>query len=374
MRTTTRLAQLLAAATLAACGAAADLQRLEIDPEVTRVTEHLGAQVRAVAVWDDGSRRDVTAEAAWATGDGAIATVEGGAVLAGAPGATALTASWGGLTTAARVEVQPAALLALRLEVEAVALPAGATTRLTVLGAFSDGTERDVTGLVTWSDDHDDDDPVRVDAEGRCHAEVEGTVTLHASLGGLEVEVRLEVAPPAPVELRVAWPGAPLPAGAELTLGVTATMTDGSLRDATGLATLEVSDAAVAAPGPGGALVAVGPGTAEVRIRWLGAEATGAVVVVAAELRAVGVRLASGEPEAGHLLYFAATGTWTDGTTADVTGALRWSTTDAEVAIAYEWLQAGAVLARRAGTAEVVARDPATGVEGRYRLVVARAD
>lgn len=374
MRTTTRLAQLLAVATLAACGGPADLQRLEIDPEVAQVTEHLDAQLRAVAVWYDGARRDVTAEAAWASGDGAVATVAGGAVQAGAPGATAVTATWGGLTTAARVEVLPAALLSLRLVAEEVALPAGTTTRLTVLGTYSDGTERDVTGLVAWSDDHGDDDPVSVDAEGRCHAEVEGAVTLHATLGGLEVEVALEVVPPVPVALAVAGLGAPLPEGAAVALAVTATMSDGSRRDATGLAAVEVSDRAVAVPGPGGTLVAVGPGAAEVRVSWLGAEATVTVEVVAAALREVAVRLVSGEPEAGHLLAFAATGTWSDGVTADVTGAVRWSTTDAEVAVAYEWLQPGAVLARRAGTADVVARDPATGVEGRYRLVVVRDD
>lgn len=365
----------MVAVLLAACGGGeARLQALQIIPPVTSVTEHLTAGVRAEAVYDDGSLRDVTAEAAWSSADAAVATVQAGLVRAGPPGGTYLSAAWGGLTAAARVEVLPAVLLSLRLVVEQAALPAGVTTHLTALGTFSDGSERDVTALVTWGDDHDDDDPVLLDVEGHCHGEVPAEVTVRATLGGVTAELQLEVLEAAPTSLTLAGLEAPVPVGGHAHLTLLAPMTDGSVRDVTAQAEIVVADGAVAALGEDGEVVALAAGATEVRASWRGQAATATLRTVQAALVAIAIQPPEELPEQGELAWFRASGRYTDGAVRDLTAAVTWSTTDPAVALAYPWLGAGAVFARLPGSVTVVATDPASGVEGRFLLVIERDD
>lgn len=365
-----------AALLLAACGSAARLEALEITPGVTEVTEHLQAQVRATARWDDGSRRDVTAEAAWASQDEAIATVSAGLVQAGPPGATYLTAAWEGLQASARVQVLPAVLLALEvsvegLEVDETTLAAGVTVHVTVLGTYSDGSVRDVTSQVAWSDDHGDE-PVLVDLEGHLHAEAPAALTLRTTLDGVTHDLEVVVTAAAPVALALAGLEAPLPAGDRAHLRVFALLTDGTTADVTGAAALEVADPTVASLDLDATLLVLRAGTTAVEASYQGLLATATLQATEAVLRSITIAPPDDELEAGELAYFTATGASSDGSVQDLTRALRWSTTDPVVAIAYMWLQPGAILARLPGTVTIVALHEASGLEGRLEVIIER--
>lgn len=64
-----------------------------------------GVQLRATAVYLDGRTEDVTALAAWASSDGAVATVSAGRVTAVAAGAAIVSATYGGVIGRAPVAV-----------------------------------------------------------------------------------------------------------------------------------------------------------------------------------------------------------------------------------------------------------------------------
>ncbi len=381
MRTSARFGSMVAvvawlAAALAACGGQeVRLQRLEISPGAAQVTEHLTTALRVDAIWDDGGRKDVTAEATWSSQDEAVAAVTAGQVRAGAVGSTYVTATWSGLTTSSRVDVLAAQLLSLRVLAGQTTLPAGLSTQLQVLGTYSDGTERDVTGLVLWDDgDGDEDDGGLVDRVGTCHCDDEREVTLRATLDGVTAEIPMTFTAALPVSLTLAGLDEVLPAGLHAHPVVLALLTDGRTADVSAAATLEVADGAVAAVGADGALQALAAGATEVRASYQGLQATATLRVSAAVLVSIEVTLAAGEPEPGHLLYFAATGRRSDGTAFDATRAVDWTTGDTRVAISYAIIQKGAVLARAAGTTEVIATAPASGVVGRYLLVVEADD
>lgn len=363
-------------AALAACGGQeVRLQRLEISPGAAQVTERLTAALRVEAVWDDGGRKDVTAEAVWSSQDEAVAAVAAGLVRAGAVGATYVTASWSGLTTSSRVEVLAAQLLSLRVVAGQTTLAAGLSTQLQVLGSYSNGEERDVTGLVLWDDgDGDEDDGGLVDRVGTCHCDDELEVTLRATLDGVTAEIPMTFTAATPVSLSLGGLDEAIPAGLHAHPVVLALLTNGRTADVSAAAALEVVDGAVAAIGADGAIRALAAGATEVRASYQGLLATGTVRVSAAMLLSIEVTLASGEPEPGHLLYFTATGHLSDGGTLDVTRAADWATGDTVVAISYAIIQRGAVLARAVGSTEVTATDPATGVVGSYLLVVAADD
>jgi hypothetical protein len=93
--------------------------RLEVRPPEAAVRVGETAQFRAVAVYSDGSERDVTEEAAWSAGDPQVASVSAGLATGLAAGQTGVAAAWSGLTGRARLTVveEPKPPAPVRLEV-----------------------------------------------------------------------------------------------------------------------------------------------------------------------------------------------------------------------------------------------------------------
>jgi hypothetical protein len=384
MRTITRAGAVLGAVLLASCGgdSTPTLALLEIEPAVTEVTEHLRAGVTVWAVMDDGSRQDVTAEAELRAVDEAVATVREGEVLAATPGDTYLLASWGGLQASARVRVLPAVLLRMRLTTSDATIAAGLIAHVAAEGDFSDGTVRDLTAAVVWStrpadeaceaEEEDElEGPVDVDDDGDLHGHYACAVVLVATVGDVSAEVPLTVTPAAPAALTLALGEATLPVGGHAHLLVTARLSDGTSRDVTAEATVEVLDDDVAA-WEDGELQAERIGTTEVRATWQGLAATASVQVTEAVLRSILIVPPEAEIVAGQQYYFTAVGTFSDGSVRDETAALRWTTSDDAIAVSNFFIRQGLILARAPGTALIRAADPATGVVGEYVLVIPR--
>lgn len=78
---------------------------LEVTP-TTAVTEVGGVfQFLATAFYSDGSKQDVTGQAAWSVGDASVLSVNRGKTTGLKPGSTTVTATYGGLSDSSHVEV-----------------------------------------------------------------------------------------------------------------------------------------------------------------------------------------------------------------------------------------------------------------------------
>jgi hypothetical protein len=344
------------------------LQELQISPSVTEVTENLQAGVAATAVYSDGSTRDVTAEVAWSTVDATVATADAGVVQGGQPGSTYLTASFGGLQASARVDVAAAQLLAMWVSADAAALPAGVTGRVAATGSFSDGTTRDVTAAAAWMTTRG---VVEVRPNGEVKALSPGFTQVRATIGNLMAGVTLEVTAAEVVSLSLDGVG-PMPLGLSAPFHLVATFTDGTSRDVAADATVDVADAAVVALDGPGALKALAAGLTGVTASYAGLSASAQVQVGPAALASIAVGCSKNHVKKGDLVTFSATGSLTDGTTQDLTGAVTWLSADAATAEISTYIMLGAVLAREAGTVTITALDPVTQVAGTYELVIAK--
>lgn len=110
-------------------------------------------QFLAIATFDNNTTRDITAVSTFASASPAVATIaaSGGMALARAAGATVISATSGGLTGSATLNVVPAALMSLALTPAASTAPAGATRQLAAFATYSDGAVRDVTGSASFA-------------------------------------------------------------------------------------------------------------------------------------------------------------------------------------------------------------------------------
>ena len=358
--TMTRFGYLAAVVAMVACGGkpAPTLQQLQISPVVAEVVENLQTSVVATAVYSDGSTQDVTGQVAWGSVDGSIATAAaGGAVQAGQPGSTYLTAAFGGLQTSSRVDVVAATLVSLQVSVASTELPAGLTAQLVATGTFSDGSVRDVTSSVAWSSTRE---VVALKAGGALKAMAPGFTMLRAALGDQVVAMTFSVTDAAPVALALQAPDAALVAGDAAAYRVLATFTDGLTRDVTADATVTVADAGVAQLVGGARVKGLAEGATTLDAAFAGLTASAPVQVSAAALTALQVACPTGTLPMGGVTFFTASGTYSDGASGDVTTRVTWTTDDVLKAVISNWHAPGAVFPLLGGTVTVTATDALT--------------
>lgn len=188
------------------------LQTLEIDSPATTLADGTEIDFHALAVYSDGSRRDVTAQTVWSSEDPAVLQIDNdpaGAARAVAQGSTAVLAHFGGLQQRLPVTVSAAVLSALRIDPAVNGLASGESVRLSAIADFSDGSHQTLERGVVWrSSDPDlasvsnsDDSRGLVTAAG----DRGGDVAISAEYGGLSASQTLTISldPQRPVSLVV---------------------------------------------------------------------------------------------------------------------------------------------------------------------------
>jgi len=262
-------------------------------------------------------------------------------------------------------EEEPRTLVGIEVSPAAFELAAGRTLQLEATAIWSDGARIDVTMEAEWFASHPDVADVYPwdPAAGLVTTFTEGTSTVTATVDMTAASAVITVLP-AELDLLVATPvELDLPVGAGHQLLVAGSYSDGALLDVTEQVTWTTGDVAVAevADGselPAGYLVAVGAGETTVVAELDGQAAEVSVTVREAELESIALSPLEPEVPLGAELDFAATGTWSDGSQADVTGTASWSSSDPSH---LDFLGPGSALATGLGGALVeVAQDGVT--------------
>jgi phage tail sheath protein FI len=191
-----------------------------------------------------------------------------------------------------------------------------------------------------------------------------GIATVTATSGSISGSFSVGIGTPVLQSLAVS-PSAmpPMPIGATVTLAVTPTYSDGSNSPALAPASVnwESSNSAVASVVTNtGAVTAVGAGTAILTATSGLVSGSIAVTVTPANFSKIAVTVPTGSSLAvGQQLQLAATATYTDGTTPDVTQSVTWSSATTTVAtITSGTSPAGLASGVKAGTSAITATIP----------------
>lgn len=185
------------------------LERIEIAPRAVTTAPHAQAAMRAVGIFADGSKRDVTDEVMWISVDPSIASVAGSGRFTGMqPGEVQINAVRGRVGATPRVlTVDDATLDSLRIDAPSLVLPVGEDMRLGVTGRFdAGGVERiqDLGALATWKlADADEGEPVAaLSKSGVLTGLRPGTATVTATWAQGEGEGRIEKSASLDIEIR----------------------------------------------------------------------------------------------------------------------------------------------------------------------------
>lgn len=228
-----------------------------------------------------------------------------------------------------------AALQSIVLEPASPSLAQGTDVSLSATGVFSDGTTQDLTASVAWSSA----DPAVATVSsaggtrGLAHGVAAGSVAVRADLGPVRGETTLTVTSAQLVSLQIAPARPSLPVGTTLQLAVTGLFTDGTQQDLTAQAAWSSATPGTATVTAGGLLSALAEGNADVTAGLGGVSTTAQVAVTDAVLQAITLTPASPSLARGTQVALTATGSFSDGTTQDLTTSVTWSSDSGAVGV-----------------------------------------
>ena len=215
-----------------------------------------------------------------------------------------------------------------------VTLQIGGTQTFEVKVHTDDGGS-DVTGADSWNSS--DTAVATIAADGVATAVAAGVTTITATKAGLSAETTLTVPapivpPPALTAITITPADPHIPFGATQTLTATGTYEDGSTKDITNFVAWTSSNTSVATIDTNGVVNTFAKGTATITASRNGLNSQTSVTVTDPALVSIQV-----EPGTVELLQntshaFTAIGTYSDASTADVTTAASWTSSDASIA------------------------------------------
>jgi 6-phosphogluconolactonase (cycloisomerase 2 family) len=270
-----------------------------------------------------------------------------------------------------------ATLQSLAVTPASVTIDTGASTAYTATGTYSDGTQRFVTAGATWSTANGAVATVSnaAGSQGVITGVSGGTTSVTATIGSVVGSASATVNPSTLVSIAVAPPSATAPAGTTSQFSATGTFSNGTQQNVTALATWQSGNTGIAtvsnAAGSKGAAAAVAAGATTISASIGAVTGVASLTVTPPVLSTITVAPANTLVGLGARRQVTASGTFTDGSTQDVTTTVVWSSSnDTIVDIGNPPGAVGVATALGDGTATLTARQGT--VAGTTALTVRR--
>jgi len=242
----------------------------------------------------------------------------------------------------------------------------GQTAQFKAVGEFSDGSSADETQAAVWTSSNGG--VASIASTGLATSLSIGQSTLTASVGAISGSTTLSVSKSSIVSIAVD-PSAPsIPLGATAQLKATATYSDHSTQDVTSTVTWATSEPNVAAVSSSGLATSKSAGVTSITATSGSANASCQLTVQPPALASIAVDASRSTIPLGDTAQLTALGTYTDGSTQDLTKSVTWSSASTAV---ISVSSNGVANAKKLGTTVVTAASG--GISGSISLTVSPA-
>ena len=275
----------------------------------------------------------------------------------GAPGS-----SLGITSPAANLTVTAATLASITVTPANSSIAKGATLQLTATGTFSDGTTEDITHAVSWSSSNTSITAINP-VTGIALGQQAGTANITASLGSISspaVPLNITSATLQSISVSPATPSIALGTTQQFT--AIGTYSDLSAENITTSVTWASSVPATASISAGTGLASgLTAGTTQITAK-LGTVSSALIPlkVTTATLKSIAVAPAAPTIGLSATQQFSATGTYSDGTTQDISGIVLWASSNTSAATINA--SSGVATGVSAGTAQITATQGGAGI------------
>jgi hypothetical protein len=332
---------------------APQLVSIQLSPVTAALVIGQSLQFQATALYDDGSRQNVTASALWSSSSGdvlAISDVAGGGGPGGgggtpkgdafalSAGKATVKASYLGLTATASVTVSAPTLVSVQVTPTNATVAKGSSLQFQAVALYSDFSTVNVTTAASWASDMPTVAAITNTMLGRGRATglSAGSATITATYSGISGSTKLTVTDPQITSIQVAPVTSTVPVGVNQRFTATAMLTDATTIDVTANATWTSSDTGIVAlsnaMGAQGTATSLKSGEVTVTAAYMGMTGTTTMTVSTASLIGIVVSGVSGNLPVGSHLQLTATASYDDGSDFDVTKLVTWISTSPQVA------------------------------------------
>jgi uncharacterized protein YjdB len=307
------------------------LTTITITPSSPSIAKGDTQQFTATGTYSDSSTQNLTTMATWGSSATGVATVNSqGLATAVNGGSTQISAAYQGVSGVATLSVSPATLVSISVTPATATIAAGTAQQYHAVATLSDGSTQDVTNSVTWSSSNNA--VATTNTAGLASGASAGTATLTAQAGSVSGTAAVTVTSATAVSVQVTPATVALPIGGVQQLSVTAVFSDGSSQNVTNSATYQSANSGVATVNVLGYVTATGAGTTSLTVTQGSASGTVPVAVTSATLTSITVSPSSFTLPVGGSEQMTATGTYSDGSTENLTGFVVWSSSAPTVA------------------------------------------
>jgi hypothetical protein len=300
------------------------LASLAVTPGAVSVPKGLTQQFKATGTLTDGTSKDYTASATWAALQLAVASIDAsGLATTLAQGATGITAQVGNVTSQASVlTVIAPTLVSLAVNPAQGSIALGFSQQFTATGTMTDGSTQDYTSLVGWSTNPSS---IALVSSGLVRTLAVGSAQVIATSGNIFGSGALTVIAPALLSIAITPRNPTVPNGIQQAFSAIGAYSDTSTKDLTTQVTWASSDRSIASISAMGLASTLKQGGTSISATLGGVSSQTTLNVSAPTLVSIAVAPPKASVVAGLTQPFTATGTYTDSSTADVSGQVSWS-------------------------------------------------
>jgi len=307
------------------------LVSIQANPPTPTISYQTTQAFSATGIYSDNSQQTITSSVTWSA-DPTVATVApNGIATPVAPGQTAITAAVGSINGSALLTVTSATLTSITVNPPNPTIAAGTSQQFSALGTFSDGSQQDLSTQVTWSSS---DPSVTISASGLATTTISGQFTVTAMFGSVGNFATLTVTSAVLTSINVNLANQSLLVNATQPYTATGVFSDGSQQDLTSVSTWASSNQNVASIDPTDLATALAPGSTSINATFnsINGSTTLTVINPPPVLESISVAPANASIAVGLNQPFTAQGTYSDGTTPDITSLAQWSSSALTVA------------------------------------------
>jgi len=319
-------------------GTTATVTSISVEPANSSLPRGLTRQFSAMATYSNGTKLDVSASVTWASSVTNIATISANGVATALNfGTTTITAAIGTVTGSATLTVSAATLVSINVTPVSPTIAKGTLQLFTATGIYTDNSTQNISTAVTWSSSNlfvatISNAPGSI---GLATAVSGGKSTITAALNGATGSTLLTVSGATLQSISVTPANPSIPLGNSQQFTATGMYTDGTTQPLTTVVTWSSSSPAATisnAVGAQGLAIAAAVGTATISAAVDGLTGTATLTVTPATLLSIAVTPANPSIAAGLTIQFNALGTYSDGTTQNLTATAVWNSATPAVA------------------------------------------
>jgi trimeric autotransporter adhesin len=221
-------------------------------------------------------------------------------------------------------------LQSIQVTPSALSVPLGLNQQFRATGTYSDDTTKDLTNSASWSSSNTG--AAAISSAGMVATKTQGSATITATFSNVSGSTTLTITSTALASLAIAPPAPSLPLGTSQQLSATGTFTDGSTQIMTGSVQWGSSNTSIVGMSATGIASGAGLGSATVTASSGGISASATATVISATLQSIAITPPSPSIAVNTTQQFTAIGTFSDGSTQNITGSVQWASGNPSVA------------------------------------------